>query len=463
MDNLTRWRIYTRDLVSPDNYIDMGYYYLIAAALQRRIWYGPDYQRLFPNVYFVFVGDAGVGKGLVLGRINYFLRYFERKDRAMADAMREVYIATEQRIVPPDGEHPALVNGARQLEEPTDAKAKIHKPKLLFPVAADNTTFEALCRAFADATCTIPLPDNLELAPTGKYIYKSLSFCLEELSSLLGSAQKAEKIADFFLCAFDCKDYEYDTKHQGTDLLRKPCLNFAAGTTPVFMQRAFSSAILSDGFCARCIFVYEFSNRHNKFKAEDLDEEQKNARINILRHIYKLSSLVGRVQLTDEAEAFCKHYFEVDLPRGTVRVNKSLKLNSYYARKKVHTLKMAMLVHFADHYDMIITLSDVKTALRILDGIEGKMHYALTFGGNPLANIQKSIIKHLKEAARYTDDPVIAGRTFKELWIEFSDDVRELELQECLKYCVATSLIKTVPHPTLREDLFLFSPPKATR
>lgn len=455
MTNLEKWRLYTRDLVSPDAFIDMGFYYMIASALQRRVWYGPDQDMLFPNVYFILVGEPGVGKGLVLGKINYFLRFFERRDKDLNASQLDLLIRKGIRTHETE---PTVRDISREIYEVAGdkPKQKITEPTLLFPMAAESTTYAALTGSFAKATRSIDLPENLFLAPTGKYVYKSLSFCLEELSSLFN--KNADQIADFFLCAFDCKDYKYETKHQGTDILRKPCLNFIGGTTPVFMQKAFNNTMLNDGFCARSIFVYEFSNRHNKFKIEDLDHEQLEARADLLKHLHALAQLVGRCRMTDEAEEFCRRYFEVELPTGRVRINKSQKLNHYYARKKVHTIKLAMIVHYADALDNLITLQDIHTALRILESVEAKMHYALTFGENPLAKIQKNIIRYLQGLSKMSTDPVVVGKTFEELWIEFADDVREEELRECLKYCLTTGLIKTVRHPKNAQDLYLFSP-----
>lgn len=465
MSNLEKWRLFTRDLQSPDSYINMGFYYLISSCLQRRIWYGPNEHRVFPNVYFIFVGEAGVGKGLVIGQVNYFLRYFQRRDSKLADALVHNLITTGIRPTVATNKTP---DGTRILDTDPEGgtivagKHKQSKEPLMFPVAAEKTTVEALIQALAESRCMIELPGETDLAPNGKYLYKSLAFCLEELSSLFGNKNLAEAIADFFLCAFDCKDYEYDTKHQGKDLLRKPCLNFLAGTTPTYMQRAFDSAVLNDGFCARSIFIYEFSNRHNKYKIEDLDEEQKKARQDLLWHVYRLSKVVGRVTFSPEAEAYLKYYFEELLPRGEVRANRNIKLNSYYARKKVHTWKMSMILHFADNYDMVISLATVKRALDVLADLEGRMHYALTFGSNPLAKIQKNIIQTLRDAAKMRTEEtekefIRTGSTFSELWIQFSDDVREAELRECLTYCIGTGIVKSLPHPLSREDVYYFT------
>ena len=41
---------------SPDLFIDWGFYSLISAALQRRVWLYPDSMAIYPNV-FTLLGD----------------------------------------------------------------------------------------------------------------------------------------------------------------------------------------------------------------------------------------------------------------------------------------------------------------------------------------------------------------------------------------------------------------------
>ena len=76
--NLERWRYYCSTIISPESYIDWGFYYAISAALQRRVWRGQiDGRPLFNNLYTIFTADPGVGKGLVITEINKLLRYFK--------------------------------------------------------------------------------------------------------------------------------------------------------------------------------------------------------------------------------------------------------------------------------------------------------------------------------------------------------------------------------------------------
>ena len=75
MDNLSRWRFFCQEIKSPDLFIDWGLYSLIASSLQRRVWRGTETMPIFPNLFIIFVADPGIGKGLVIDRIDAMLRF----------------------------------------------------------------------------------------------------------------------------------------------------------------------------------------------------------------------------------------------------------------------------------------------------------------------------------------------------------------------------------------------------
>ena len=80
LTNFEKWRLYTDGLISPDNFIDFGWYFLISAALQRRVWTGPDHQRLYPNIYVIPVAEPGIGKGLVIKQVAELLKFHKLPD-----------------------------------------------------------------------------------------------------------------------------------------------------------------------------------------------------------------------------------------------------------------------------------------------------------------------------------------------------------------------------------------------
>lgn len=412
-----RWRNYNRDLTSPENFITMSFYWMIATALQRRVWSGPMHMPLFPNMYCLLVGGPGVGKGLVLKKVIEMLKHHKWQPPS-----KEAKPGNPEEI---DINELLNVSGL-------GPSNKLKEPDLLFPYASDAGSFEAILQNFTRANRRINVPKSA-MAPLGIYTYKSLFFCLEELSSLL--AKNTEKTVDFLIRAFDCGDYDYKTKHQGEDLLRKPCLSFAGGTTPSFLERTFKDNLIGDGFCARVIFVYETTSRFHLYGIPELDEGQREDQKAILNHLLALSKLYGPVTLEPEALEYFKNYFERELPSPGGRINPSLKLNTYYARKDIHATKLAMAVHFSKSLDMTVTKEDCQEALEILGNLERKMHYALTMGVNPLAHISKNIINHLQQCGE--------PQTFTQLWSEFIEDVRKEEMLECLNYGISTGLISS--------------------
>lgn len=412
-----KWRNYTADLVSPDNFITMSFYWMMSAALQRRVWSGPIHKPLFPNLYCILVGEPGVGKGLILTEVIQMLKHHKWKPQ-----VKEI--------------NPTVQITNDDINEILNASGvggnKVKEPDLLFPVAADATSFEALLQSFVKANRRINVPKS-PLAPLGIYTHKSMCFCLEELSSLL--SKNTEKTVDFLIRAFDCGDYDYKTKHQGDDLLRKPCLSFAGGTTPSFLERTFRDNLIGDGFCARVIFVYELTNRFHRYGIRELNDQQRADRDEILAHLLELSKLYGPVTLEPDAMAFFKDYFEREMHSPGGRINPSLKLNTYYARKDIHATKLAMCIHFSKSTSMTVTLEDCQEALDLLGTLERKMHYALTMGANPLAHVSKKIIKHLQQCGE--------PQTFTQLWSEFIEDVRKEEMLECLNYGISTGLVSS--------------------
>lgn len=429
MTNLEKWRSYTRDLTSPDSFINMSFYYMINACLQRRVWTGPAHYPLFPHMYMILVGNAAVGKGLILKTVGDFLKFWKYKDLDKPDDIfplecnRTLGNSAREDMIDNLMENPATQEAARNM---------MKEASLLFPMAADATTYQALIKSIIKSVRRINIPKDHPMAPSGIYTYKSISFLLEEASSLF--EKNAHLTCQFLLNAFDAGDYKYETIGRGEDIIKRMSMSILAGTVPDFIQETFKSKLLTNGFASRTIFVFEFTPRFYRYGISELNEEQRQHRIDILMHMKKLGRLFGNVTIESDAMEYLKNYFEVELQKPSGRVNPSLKLDSYYGRKNVHLPKLAMAVHFADRTDLVLTLQDVIIAKNLLDGTERKMHYALNYGGeNPLASVGKNIIKYLR-----TNSPA----TFRDIWIEFVDSANEQGIRECLRYAIQTGLVQ---------------------
>lgn len=449
MTNFDRWRNFTDGLISPDSYINFGYYYLIASSLQRRVWTGPEHCPLYPNLYIILVGEPGVGKGLVIKQVSELLHFHK-----MPDINSKKY--TDNTVTDADKKMMELIakddyDSAQHQENSgsKDSRSGYEKP-LLFPVAADATTYEALVRSMSKAIRRInykKFNSNTNQNEMGIYTHSSLCFCLEEISSLF--RKRTEDLVHFLLQTYDCGDYTYDTKTQGKDRIRKCCLNFFGGTTPGFMQSTFDDQLLTEGFSSRTLFIFSALNRKTTLFIPELTQEQRECRAHILLQMERLSQLYGKVEVDDQTEAWLEDWWK---NAQANRPNTSIKLNPYYARKNITLFKIAMAVHFSDSVEMKLYRQDFEQAMVILEQAESRMHLALGFdSSNPLSSVTKRICNYIEKLGMKTRRELLA-----EFWNALPKGNDDLDV--VLEHLESTNKIKqlTVKHPVLKQELIYY-------
>lgn len=469
LSNFNKWRYYCDGLPSPDSFINFGYYFLIGAALQRRVWIGSKHDPIYGNQYCNFVADPGIGKGLVIRRIDRCLRHWklqsatEKTTTIVGDSTGRV-----KSVQKGDGEveevDRVLTESVAQANyEMADGEEKrglntkynSYEKPLLFPMAPNNTTFEALIISLGRA---LRRKNYVELDPatlrnmTKIYTHSSLTFCLEEVGSLF--KKHAEDVVIFLQEAYDCRDYVKDTKTQGKDRIKNCCVSFIGGTQPHFLQRSFGQGILNEGYASRTMFLYEARNRKNVLVIPALNEEQLKCENDILNHIKVLSELYGEVTYTDEAYKYLvKWWDEAQLERP----NLNPKLLHYYARKSVHVQKLAMALHFGEQFDsMVISLETAKKAIELLDAVERKMHHALvTKSENPYYKIGVQIIKFIEDTGAKSKVQLLA-----KFWEELPGPAPKEALEKIIEHYSITGKInedrsdgKTIKYDVVREKL----------
>jgi len=78
MTNLEKWNFYLKDLESPQVFLDWTFYGMISAALQRRLWIGSfGKKEIYPNLYLIFIGPAGVGKSIAANEAKSLFKSFD--------------------------------------------------------------------------------------------------------------------------------------------------------------------------------------------------------------------------------------------------------------------------------------------------------------------------------------------------------------------------------------------------
>lgn len=419
--NIERWNYYLRDYPSPQSYIDYAFYYMVSASLQRRVWISSG-RPIYPNQYIIFVANPGVGKGLPSSEVNMIMKSYKLHDNGKVTAEQMRQLQEFYNKFKGEGKAPAP-----ELDE-----------ELLFPMGPDAISYEALVNHNASSVRRHNVKFPHPCAPNNIYTNNPLCFILEELSSLF--RKKMEDVVNYLIKAWDCDDYVYTTISRKTDRVRKTCLSLLGCTQPSFMKDVMEDNLLSTGFAARTLFLYEDRNRFEKWLIPPHDKDQLECKLHIMKHIRNLSRVFGELSYTPEAESFSKNFFETIQPHN--RINADAKLDDFYSRKKIHVHKMSIAMHFADieiddegQCDMVITLPTVLKALKLIESIENRMHVAIKSAPrNPLSGPTRKILRTLQ---------MQGAMTTLELRLHFAEDVTKDELEQCISFLLETKQIET--------------------
>jgi len=168
--------------------------------------------------------------------------------------------------------------------------------------------------------------------------------------------------------------WKYATKGQGRNTIHNPVLNILAGTTPSWIAEGLPANVVGHGFTSRTIFVYEEEPRYLKPFPKEPDPALVKGLINDLDHI---SRLEGPFTFPDDAKAvYEKYYHKID---KTLPID--YRIEGYHWRKRVHLLKVAMLLSISETDDLVLRPTDIETAWDLLGEIERKMPKAFSAVG----------------------------------------------------------------------------------
>ena len=368
------WCLYTKNVQSPQPFVDAAFYFMIGAALQRRVWFGDlDFHAVFPNQYIAFIGPASAGKSLITSPMKELLELHA------------------------DVKAPEDDLAAELLGEDAETNRKGARQPLIY-IAPNSTTFEQFTQETSRVAYLHRYIDSENRRKA--YHHSSLVFILDELTSIF--KKNAEQLSDFLLEAYNGgKKYVRKLKHSDTDFCTNMCISLLGNTTLGKFQSLQNQDILSDGFMARTIIVYGIEKRFHLYSIPPLSDEQKAAKVRLQTYIRELTKLYGPVSLNDEAKEYIHHHFE--LHPNLVHTNKHPMLDEYYGRKNLHHQKILFAVHFARTTDMVITREDAEAATEHLARLEKDMHIPFVgMGRNESAKITEDIWRFIKTSNRTT-------------------------------------------------------------
>ena len=357
MTNLERWRVFLQDLESPDIFIDATFYAMISAALQRNLsWRTLPHKSppgsIFPNIYFIFIGPSGIGKS------------------SAANWGKEMFKS---------------FGGFDQLEQ---------AGKRLIKVAPSSITLQQLYRYMSTNYTIFKIAQ--EDGRTVPYMHSSLAFfATEEIETLM--TRDDEGLVPFLTEGWNAGDFHRETKGQGVDYRRNMCVTLLGCATQDWVRQVAHSGLLKRGFAARAIFFFGDSKRKRTRDYRFDRPEQRRAWEELRQYVNTLTKLYGKVQITAEADQWFSNWYNSG---GDNPINPDSRLIDYYGRKKIHLMKMAMLMHFADSTELCVELDDVLKALEFLSLAERDMHKALLGSGKNPAYDVACAIQELMERSK---------------------------------------------------------------
>lgn len=333
---------------------------IVAGALERKVYLRRAHYTIFPNLYVVIVGAAGLVKKSTATSIGM-------------DLLREL--------------------------------ANI---KMLSQRVTDAALAESLRRSGEKYT-----------ESSGKELQQSALFCYaSELTMLLKDTFGI--VVEYLTDLYDCQPHDSrkawtrETKSEGQVKIYGPCINLLGCATPTSVKDCIPVSQMEAGFASRVLFVVE-TDRPTKYIAiPKHDKALEAVRAKLVDDLKMITAISGEMTMTPEAEAFFEQWyikFKNDLyDKGT-----DSRFSGYYGRKDTMVQKLAMVCSVVESADRVIQVQHIQAALEFLEPLEKSMFGLFQNSGkNEQAGITVDIITYIKERGRVAQQDLV-GRFIRDM------------------------------------------------
>ena len=193
---------------------------------------------------------------------------------------------------------------------------------------------------------------------------------VDELATLIDGKAFTNGMIPLLTKLFDCKDFPYETRSRGIELVRNPCLSIFGGSTLHWIKECIPVVAIGGGFTSRIIFVY----RDAVTKLIPLPEKSdRNAKLRegIIHDLTEIAKLRGAFGFSDKAkELYSKEYRDF-ITNSEMFEDKNL--SGYAGRRHIMILKISMLVSASEKDSREVSVDDVRVAINIIKNCEEKM------------------------------------------------------------------------------------------
>ena len=259
--------------------------------------------------------------------------------------------------------------------------------------------------------------------------HQSMTLYSSELGTLMST--KAEAMVDFLMDIYDGNpDWERQTVAHDLQKITRPWLNIAAGTTPKWLGENMGVVAAEGGLVARCLFAYSDERLlRSPFPRET--ERMKALKKDLIHDLCIISALEGEFDFDKDAE---KYYNAWYLDESRFPAILDPRTASYYDRKHIHMLKVAMALSLSYKDELVLTLPDIQRAKVLLDSAEPGMRTALAaMGKNEHASELVHVLSQIKSKQSIS---------YKDLLVENYHNLGKKQLDIVLDELVSMGRIK---------------------
>jgi hypothetical protein len=249
MSFLSDYRHFTSDNEAPEVFHFWSALSALSSVISRRVSLSLGYMKVYPNIYAILVGNAGV-----------------RKTTAM-DIAREMVMDWKD-----------------------------------IPFSAECITKQALCQDMmlnAGRNYTNEKGEIVQYTPYSIYA--------TEMSHFIGVDPIG--MVDFLTTVYDRKIYDTKTKNKGSEYIIGPYVTLLGCTTPDWMRAWMKDEIMTGGFLRRALIVF-FNGEGKRVAIPHVSESMWEARARCIEWGEKLKQVHGEFVLTPEAMQFYKTWYE---------------------------------------------------------------------------------------------------------------------------------------------------------
>lgn len=268
------------------------------------------YNKLFPNLYILFIGPSGVGKSSSSGLGMEMLR---------------------------------------------ETGLQIH-------IFKDFITPAALVEFMQSATVSLEV--------TGKLIHKTpVMIYASELGTLINPRSGVRELTLLLTELFNKQgDHEDTTGKRGRVRIKNPNLTCLLCCFPEWVDEELSSISLRSGFFGRMMVVIEYVRRHSDPYIR-LSAGDSQLRQDLLHDLTHIGSLYGEMAWTSTMQKEWDEWYRA-LPLDLSDIDDTVEVKGFVSRRGQFVQRLAMLSSIAKQDDLIIDHEDYTFATRLVDRCE---------------------------------------------------------------------------------------------